>query len=226
MPRHIGTLAEKSLHAAIKAHYARPGDLLEADLGGYVIDIIRPDECVEIQTRGFAKLKPKLDALLDEHCFRVVYPVAQEHYIVRIDASGVIAPRRKSPKRGTVYGVFKELIRLPQRALHPHFTLDVLLIRDEERWVEDGQGSWRRKHWSIADRRLLDIIRAQSFNGVADYAALLPPSLPPSFDTAELAKAIHQQRPLAQKMTYCLREMGVIEIAGKRGHSLLYRRLP
>ncbi len=226
MPRQIGTLAEKSLHAAIKAHYAQPGDQLEADLGGYVIDILRPDECVEIQTRHFGSLKPKLDALLDDHRFRVVYPVAQEHYIVRIDANGEIAPRRKSPKRGTVYSLFNELMRLPKRVLHPNFTLDVLLIHDLEVWLEDGQGSWRRKHWSIQDRTLLKIVRAASFNSVADYAALLPPNLSPIFDTADLAQGIHQQRPLAQKMAYCLREMGVIELAGKRGNSLLYQVRP
>ena len=33
----IGTLAEKSLHVALKAHYMQPGDVLEYDLGGYVI---------------------------------------------------------------------------------------------------------------------------------------------------------------------------------------------
>ena len=42
MPAHIGTLAEKSLHAQLKQLYAAPGDLLEHPLDGYVVDIARP----------------------------------------------------------------------------------------------------------------------------------------------------------------------------------------
>ena len=42
MPTHIGTLAEKSLHAQLKQLYAAPGDLLEHSLDGYVVDIARP----------------------------------------------------------------------------------------------------------------------------------------------------------------------------------------
>ncbi len=58
-----------------------------------------------------------------------------------------------------------------------------------------------------------------------DFAALLPADLPDSFDSGELAKAIHQQRPLAQKMAYCLRAMGVIQVTAKRGKALLYSRV-
>ena len=103
MTRRIGTLAEKSMHAALKAYCARPGDALEHGLGGYVIDIVRglPDapSCIEIQTGSLAKIKPKLVALLDSYPVRVVYPIAQERRIVRVDADGVILSRRRSPRR-------------------------------------------------------------------------------------------------------------------------------
>lgn len=232
MARVIGTLAEKSLHAALKAHYAQPGDLLETPLDGYVIDILRPAnegdaypyECIEIQTRSLAKMKPKLLKLLDKYPIRVVHPVAQERYVIRIDADGVIISRRKSPRRGTVYHVFSELVSLPTLIQHPNFSLEVLLIREEEEWVDDRQGSWRRKHWSIHDRRLLEAGEAVQLNTLDDFAALLPVELEPEFDTGMLAKALKQQKPLARKMAYCLRAMGVIEICGQRGKAYVYRR--
>jgi hypothetical protein len=90
--------------------------------------------------------------------------------------------------------------------------------------MDDGQGSWRRKHWSIADRRLLGVVGAVALATLADYAALVPGSLPETFDSRELAEAIGQPRALAQKMAYCLREMGVFQLAGKRGRSLVYSR--
>lgn len=232
MPRTIGTLAEKSLHAALKAYYARADDRLECELDGYVIDILRPVDggadpsyqCIEIQTRSLAKMKPKLAALLDRHPVRVVYPIARERYVVRVDQDGAIRSRRKSPKRGTVYHLFPELVTFPAWVQHPNFSLEVLLIREEEIWVDDGQGSWRRKRWSIYDRRLLDVVQAISLATTAGFAALLPPALPPAFDSKEIADTIHQPRYIAQKMAYCLREMGVLQITGKRGNALLYSR--
>jgi hypothetical protein len=42
------------------------------------------------------------------------------------------------------------------------------------------------------------------------------------FSTRELAEGIEQPRWFAQKMAYCLRHMGAIEVVGKKGNSLLY----
>lgn len=229
----IGTLGEKSLHAALKAWYAQPGDRLEWGVEGkYVVDIFRPatdtttsDQCIEIQTRSLGRLKTKLIFLLERWPVRLVYPIAQERTIVRINADGEIVSRRKSPKHGTVFHLFPELVGLPKLVAHPHFALDVLLIREEEFWMDNGRGSWRRKHWSIYDRQLVDVCETVSLSTPADYAALLPTGLPDVFDTRELAQAIGLPRSLAQKMAYCLREMGVLEVVGRRDRALLYRGL-
>ncbi|HVU13535.1 MAG TPA: hypothetical protein VHD90_19785 [Phototrophicaceae bacterium] len=223
MARQIGTLAEKSLHAALKAHYSQEGDRLECALDSYVIDILRGNQCIEIQTRHLVAMRKKLTALLDRYPIHVIHPIAQERMIVRVDSDGAIVSRRKSPQRGTVYHLFPELVSLPKLIVHPNLTLEALLIREEQIWLDDGQGSWRRKHWSIADRRLLAIVRGQVFCGANDFAALIPADLPSEFDSGELAKAIHEQRHIAQKMAYCLREMGVLRISGKRGKALLYQ---
>jgi hypothetical protein len=37
-----------------------------------------------------------------------------------------------------------------------------------------------------------------------------------------LASAIEQPHWLAQKMAYCLRHMGAIQVKGKKGNALLY----
>jgi hypothetical protein len=227
----IGTLGEKSLHAALKAWYTQPGDLLEWGVEGkYIVDIFRPatdttsGQYIEIQTRNLGKLKPKLAFLLERWPVRLVYPIAQERHIVRIDADGEIVSRRKSPKRGTIFHLFPELVGLPALVTHPNFVLEVPLIREEEFWLDDGRGSWRRKHWSIYDRQLIDVCETVSLSTPADYAVLLPIGLPEPFDTQELAQTLHLPRSLAQKMAYCLREMAVLEVAGRRGRAMLYRR--
>ena len=128
MTGRIGTLGEKSLHSALKAWYAQPGDRLEWSVEGkYVVDIFRPatdttsGQCIEIQTRSLGKLKTKLVFLLEHWPVRLVYPIAQERHIVRIDADGEIVSRRKSPKRGTIFHLFPELVSLPALVTHPHF---------------------------------------------------------------------------------------------------------
>jgi hypothetical protein len=235
MPARIGTLAEKSLHAQLKQLYARPGDLLEYALDGYVIDIARPaapedrpagltHRCIEIQTRNLAQMKPKLRVLLERRPVHVVVPIAQQCTIARMDAAGAILSRRRSPKRGTIYHIFQELVSLPALIRHPHFSLEVLLIHEEQIWRDDGQGSWRRRRWSIYDRRLLTTAGTIPFTTVADFVALLPAALPATFDTRGLAAAIGQSHSLAQKMVYCLRHMDVLEVVGKQGNARMYAR--
>ena len=154
----VGTRGEKSLHAALKRWYAQPGDQVEAMVDGYRVDIVRDDLLIEIQTGSFGALREKLNRLLVGHTVRLVYPVAVEKWIVRLGADGTLVSRRRSPKRGRVEDVFAELIRLPALMSHPHFTLEVLLIRAEEQRRNDGLGSWRRQGWSLHDHILLEVI--------------------------------------------------------------------
>lgn len=218
----IGQLQEKSLHAALKALYARPGDSLETPVQGYIIDIVREDMLIEIQTRNFAALKHKLIHLLQTHCVRLVHPIAQERWIVRVSADGEIVSRRKSPRHGTLDLLFRELIRFPELIAHPNFSIEVVFTQEEEIWRDDGRGSWRRKRWSIADRRLLSVVEQFTFETLEDFRALLPESLPQPFTTADLAAARKCSRGLAQKMAFCLRQMSILDIVGKRGNALLY----
>jgi hypothetical protein len=223
----IGVLQESSLHAALKAWYAQPGDQLETPLGPYLIDIYREKLLIEIQTGNFTAVKQKLADLLPEYRVCLVYPVAQVKWIVRVAADGVTAvSRRKSPRRGSIYHLFDELIRLPHLLADPHFSLTVLLVEVEEVWCDDGRGSWRRRRWSIIDRRLLQVGEELTLTCPADLDALLPACLSDPFTTRQLADATGQQRRLAQKMAYCLRQLERIHIVGKESNALLYGRQP
>lgn len=216
----IGQLAERSLHAALKDYLAQPGDRFEVRLGRYVIDIIRDDLLIEIQTRHLYALRPKLLRLLEEHPVRLVHPLPAERWIVREDRDGRLT-RRKSPKRATACDIFSELVRVSDLAAHPNLTLEVLLIREEQHWRDDGQGSWRRGHWSLVDTRLLGVAGSAVFGPPADFLTLLP-SLPEQFTNADLARAKGWNSHLAGKATYALRAMGVLAPAGKRGRANLF----
>lgn len=218
----IGTLGEKSLHAALKEWYAQPGDQLEVLVDGYVIDVVRGDLLIEIQTGNFAAIKRKLYALTENHPVRLVYPIAETKWIVREGANGKRIGRRRSPKRGRVEHVFTELVRIPELITWPGFSLEVVLIRAEEIRRNDGRGSWRRKGWSIVDQRLVDVVGRAVFETAADLCALLPPALPQPFTNRDLSAALGQPRYIAEKMTYCLRKTGAVEVVEKQGRTLLH----
>ncbi len=219
----IGTLGERSLHAALKEQIAEPGDRFEVLVDGYVIDIVRGDLLIEVQTGSFAALKTKLAALLANHRVLLVHPIPAERWIVKMGPDGTTwLDRRRSPRRGKVTDVFRELVSFPHLAAHANLAIEVALTREEEVRVNDGQGSWRRKGWRIADRRLLDVAARQRFGGVGDYLTLLPPGLPDPFTTRDLAAGLGERIALAQKMAYCLHGMGAISRVGKQGNAYLY----
>jgi hypothetical protein len=56
----IGLLNEKPLHASLKEWYAQPGDRFEVPVDGFVIDIVRDDLLLEIQTGSFGSIKSKI----------------------------------------------------------------------------------------------------------------------------------------------------------------------
>jgi hypothetical protein len=222
----VGLLNEKPLHAALKAWYARPGDRTEAPIDGSFIDIVRDGLLIEIQTRGFSALKRKLEKLVIGHPVRLVYPIPDEKWILRLADDGVTpAGRRKSPKRGSTVDLFRELVSFPHLVAHPNFSLEVLLIQEEEVRRYDPRLNWRRRGWGTAERRLLQVVDDRLFTTPADLAALIPESLNATFTTAELAEAVGRPRRLAQQMAYCLRCMGVLSEAGKQGRAIQYVRI-
>jgi hypothetical protein len=120
--------------------------------------------------------------------------------------------------------MFRELVSFPELFLDRNFSLEVLLIQEEEVRRYDGRRGWRRKGWVTEERRLLAVVEQRLFEKAEDVSALMPRELPGQFTTSDLAKAMGIQRWLAQKMAYCLREMGEIRPVGKRGRSILYVR--
>lgn len=219
---HIGMLREKSLHASVKTWYARPQDRVESPVDGYVVDIVRDDELlVEVQTRSFAPLKTKLAKLTKTHKVRLVHPIAAEKWILKISEHGEELGRRKSPKRGRVEDVFRELVSIPHLIGHKRFVLEVMMIHEEEVRMYDGKGSWRHPEWHQVDRRLVDVIEQRRLHSTADALALLPSpaALPRPFTNRQLAEASGLRLNLAGRMTYCLRKMGALDVVGKAKHN-------
>ena len=216
-------VTEQSLHNQLKDHYASEGGRVEATVEGYIVDVVKEGVLIEVQTGNFSAIKQKLLDLLGSHRVRLVHPVPLNKWIIRVDGRGGQASRRRSPKRGRVEEVFYELVHAPELIGRPGLELEVVMVDAEELWADDGRGSWRRRRWSIADRRLLAVRESRVFAEPRDYLGLVPEALRPGFTAGDLAQECGLSSGLAQKMVYSLKKAGLLEPAGRRGRSILYR---
>lgn len=216
-------MQESSLHASIKTWFNQDVNQQEVYIDGFLIDAVCKDLLVEIQTRSFYQLKAKLSTLLKNYKVRVAHPIAAEKWIIYLPADGDKAiKRRKSPKHGRYEHLFHELVYISQFVFNPNFSIEILLTHEEEIRRDDGRGSWRRKGWSIIDRRLIEVTDQVILSSVNDYQLFLPDNLPQPFTTRNLSISLHIPHRLAQKMAYCLRSMDIISISDKRGRENLY----
>jgi len=218
----IGSLNEKPLHAALKQWYRRDGDQVEAPVDGFVVDLLRDGLLIEIQTRGFSSMRRKFDRLLDSYSMLLVYPVAVEKWILKLDEAGDDISRRRSPKRGIAADVCEELVSFPSLLSHPNFTLEVALIEEEEVRRPDAKKGWRRGGYVIEERRLVDVLDTVQLGSAEELRSLLPDGLPDPFTTADLAKGLGRSRHVAQEVAYCLRVSDAITAVGRGKRGILY----
>ena len=216
---------ENSLHSTIKELYALPNDKFEVRIDGFIIDILRGDLLIEVQTKSFRAIKGKLSSLVESHQVRLVYPIPERKWIVRITELGELITRRRSPRKGRLVDLFYELVSIPDLIAKEGFSLEVLMIEEEEMRCSDGKGSWRRKGVSIKDRRLIDVMDRVLFRNKVDFLRFLPSDLKRPFTNRSLVDQTGVSINLTRKMTYCLRKMGAIKGVRKNGRELIFTDL-
>jgi hypothetical protein len=218
---------ETSLHRQLKSRYTIKGALVEQKLGRYRIDVVQPNQLVEIQLASLSAIRDKIAALVKEHELLLVKPIIVRKHLVKCKrAGGQVVSRRLSPKQGTVLDVFEELVHFTRVFPHQRLTLEVVLVEIEEwRYPGHGRRRWRRDNDHIVeDQRLIEVHATHQFRKARDLCDLLPAALPQPFHTGHLASGLGIERWIAQRMAYCLRETGAIKPVGKLGGAWLYRQ--
>ncbi|MFX1571809.1 MAG: hypothetical protein ACFFB0_03595 [Promethearchaeota archaeon] len=222
MPNQIGTLQEKSLHVALKQWYKEPFDQLEMSVDNFIIDIVRNNLLIEIQTCNFSSIRKKLEKLIQNHKVRLVYPIIKDKWIIKLDSQWKKIRRRLSPKHNSYIDIFHELISIPHIVSHPNFSIEVILVQIEEIRKNDGKGSWRRNGWSIYDQKLIRIIERKKFSNPSDFQNIIPDNLSFPFTNHDLSRSLKKSIGLARKMSYCLRKMDLIKIIDKKGKAFIF----
>jgi len=211
------------LHLALQDYYAGKDGELEAEVEGYKADVLRDGVVYEVQTGSFVSIRDKLDRLCAHYPVVLVHPVAETKIVVRVDPeTGVQRSARRSPKHGSVYEVFDELVYMGRLLRRRNLSLEIVLTVEREYRCDDGKGSWRRKGVSLVGRELVEVLQVERFNRPTAFRRLLPTDLPKAFTVRDLMRATGLRYRVAGRMVYALREMGAIKQVGKQGNALVY----
>ena len=221
--RGIGTLGEKTLHAVLKNYYEPHRENHEIKVGRYVADIVGEQGVIEIQTRQFFRLVPKLDNFLEFCDVTVVYPMPALKYVSWLDMdTGEVSPKRRSPRKYRIYDAFKEIYSIKYALDNPRFHLVLCLMEMDEIRYLNGWSKDKKRGSSRCDRIPKEIIEEVRFDCVQDYRRFIPGSLPVRFTSAQYAKPCSISKELAGMGLNILNYLGLVERVDKVGNSYIY----
>ena len=203
-PQGIGTLGEKALHRAVKYYFQPDSQQREVPVPPYVADAVTPEGILEVQTRSFQRLRPKLQAFLSQ------------------GPEGEVSPAHKSPLKPTAGSVLPELYQLGELLFHPNLRLCVLLLEVEEYRLLNGWSRDKKRGSTRFDRLPVSLLGEVWVRSPQEYGKLLPPGLPVPFTSRELGKAVGLSPKKATLAAHVLRKLGAISQQGKRGNAFLY----
>ena len=222
----IGTLAEHKLHHTLK-YYVQPDNAFhEVKRASFVCDAVTDDGIFEIQTRAFNRLVSKLDTLLDDAPFTVVYPMIWEKRLLTTELSTGEIKIRKSPVKGSIFELFRELYRIRGYIKHENFRLRVIKLNADEHRLKDSSLKRRRgeKRYVKTERIPTAIISDTTYRTLSDYASFIPEGLTDVFGTKEFSAFSGLRQNECSIVLRVLTEIGVLERIGKKGNAYLYRR--
>ena len=223
----IGTMGEKGIHNTLK-HYFQPDESChEIPVGGYVADAVAERGVIEIQTRGFSRMRKKLESFLAVTRVTIVYPCVVKKKVYRVDkTTGEVVSSYRSPKKEDEYGVFWELSTIRDLLLNGRLSVCVVLLEAEEFRPADmprGRGRRLRGGANGVERLPTGLVGEVWLECPLDYARYIPAGLPEQFDSVEFSSAAGLRVDRARSLLSVLNAVGLVERVGKRGNAYLYR---
>ena len=220
----IGTKKESSLHRSLKFHYSGAGGSTETLIDDYVCDACTSQgELIEVQTGSFAPLKEKVKNLTKTGKLRIIHPIVTNKIIELYDVNGRLLHKRKSPKKGKSWDLFKALVYAPQLPLFKNLVIELAIVDVIEKRIDDGKGSWRRKGVRIDDRFLNARHEPVILSKLKDYYQFIPFEKNEPFTVRDLKKKAGIDIRLARKTLYVLKTIGLAEHFKKQGNAFVYR---
>ncbi len=218
----IGTLGEKLVHKTLKLYLEPRESFHEISFLGSVADIKNEKGIVEIQTRAFDRLRPKLLKFLPEVPVTVVYPIIRKKRIFWLDKdTGEITPPRKSPRDGRLSDALFELSRIKELLFSENLTVRIILLDADEYRRLDGWDKTRKRGGGKIDRIPTAIAEEYTVRTKSDLARLIPDGLFHEFTSADFSRRSGLRGRRASYSLSLLYTLGLLT-RRKEGRGYLY----
>ncbi len=210
------------MHKVLKLYLLENGDLIEHQINKKIADIFTGDKIIEIQSRNFDKLKPKLDIFLNLYPVTIVYPVIKTKTITTIsEETGEIIKVRKSPSRNSVYNIFDEFYKIKPYILNENLNFHIIEITANETRLDLINKKWR-KSYSKIDIIPNELLFETQLNSLADINNLIPNNLPCNFTSKDLSSNLKIKIQTARNMLNVLVDLNLLKRTGKIKNSYTY----
>lgn len=220
----IGTLSEKHIHKVLKLYFEPREEFHEAQYLGSIADVKNEQGIIEIQTRAFDRLLPKLEKFLPELPVTVVYPLVINKKIVWLDPeTGEFSDPRRSTRKGRLSDALPELSKLASIIPHERLTVKLVLLSVTEYNLLDGWDRSKKRGSTKLDKtpdEMLDIIELKSLD---DYRRLIPDFDSDSFTAKDFNKKTALKGRRASFALKFLLNLGFLEREKGEGRAYVYR---
>ena len=139
--------------------------------------------------------------------------------------TGEVVSRRRSPKQYAPIDLSRELFRIRTFLSHPGLTVHFPILEGEEYRLLNGWGNDGKRGSARYERIPLALLEEWVMETPTEYSALFPQNLPTEFTVKQLEKSARISSRCAYSAAGVFRELGLVEIAGKQGRAVLYRRV-
>lgn len=218
----IGEYNEKAIHFILKNYFEEDPLKMEVKIEGKVCDILNEYGIIEIQTRNFDRLRPKIDWFLKENQVTIVYPIVNSKKITWLNSKNEKDYNRLSPLHMNLFSVFRELYKikdfLKNENLHFCFVImDILEFKNL-----DGFGSEKKKKASSFNKIPLEIIETVYIDNYKDFINIFNEN-----EGVFSSKSLSKKKKIRLKdMQIALNVLNYLEIVtriGKDGRNYLYK---
>jgi len=220
----INTYNESDLHKTLKEHFCPKNGKTEQPLLGSICDILcDTGKVIEIQTSNLSALRAKLEKFLPEHKVLIIYPIAVTSYICVLNEDGSTRHRRKSPKHGSFFQIFRELSGLYHLIDSKNLSFKLVYISCEVIKADTGHKKRRAYRPGIINKKLIEIHGIEGYKNMKTICKKVLDLLPEEFTNQDI-KNIGAKK-YTSYTSWFLSKAGLISSKGKRGRFKLYKKI-
>ncbi|UTC95363.1 hypothetical protein E4N85_06315 [Treponema denticola] len=220
----INTYNESDLHKSLKEHFCPKNGEKEQPLLGSICDILCDGgQVIEIQTSNLSALRVKLEKFLPSHKVLIIYPIAVDAYIQIINQDGSTRHRRKSPKHGSFFQIFRELSGLYHLIDNKNLSFKLVYISCEVIKADTGPKTSRAYRPGIINKKLIEIHSTEDYKNMNAICKKTLDLLPEEFTNQDIKNI--GAKSYASYTSWFLSKAGLTSSEGKRGRFKLYKKI-